>query len=68
MPRPRIDFDTWQPQIRLWIEEGLSHDEVRQRLQEATGLLCSQSTLARQLAIWNINTNQKIDKSLLLRI
>ena len=42
--RPRINLADYEYEIRSWVAERATHDEIRARIHEETGVLVSDKT------------------------
>lgn len=68
MPKPQIDLSPFQDLITTWFNDGISTEDIAQRLQSEHNTSCTDRTIRRRLKDWGVTQRVRIKETAALRL
>jgi hypothetical protein len=68
MPKPQIDLNPFQDLITTWFNDGISTENIAQRLQNEHNTSCTDRTIRRRLKDWGVTQRVRIKETAALRL
>ena len=68
MPAREINLNPFKDHIIAWFNDGMSSEEITERLANDHSIACTDRTIERQLKIWGIRRRPRVLETAALRL
>ena len=68
MPAREINLNPFKDHIIAWFDDGMSLEEITERLANDHNIVCTNRTIKRRLKIWGIQKRAHVQETTALRL